>query len=90
MLITDLGVFEIDKKGGGGITLVELGEGATLEQIAEFAVRPGGSDFANKTNAVEAEIRRNAGLPQPLSVTTRFRPNCVTASPGDAILIVTC
>ncbi|MGB5267519.1 MAG: 3-oxoacid CoA-transferase subunit B [Polyangiales bacterium] len=35
LLITDLGVFEIDKKGGGGMTLVELGEGATLAQIAE-------------------------------------------------------
>jgi 3-oxoacid CoA-transferase subunit B len=35
LLITDLGVFEIDKKGGGGMTLVELGDGATLEQIAE-------------------------------------------------------
>jgi len=35
LVITDLGVFEIDKKGGGGMTLVELGNGATLEQIAE-------------------------------------------------------
>lgn len=35
LLITDLGVFEIDKKGGGGTTLVELADGATLEQIAE-------------------------------------------------------
>ena len=35
LLITDLGVFEIDKKGGGGMTLVELGEGATLAQVAE-------------------------------------------------------
>ncbi len=35
LVITDLGVFEIDKKGGGGMTLVELGDGATLEQIAE-------------------------------------------------------
>jgi 3-oxoacid CoA-transferase subunit B len=35
LLITDLGVFEIDKKGGGGMTLVELADGATLEQIAE-------------------------------------------------------
>ena len=35
LLITDLGVFEIDKKGGGGMTLVELDDGATLEQIAE-------------------------------------------------------
>lgn len=35
LLITDLGVFEIDKKGGGGMTLVELADDATLEQIAE-------------------------------------------------------
>jgi len=35
LLITDLAVFEIDKKGGAGMTLVELGEGATLEQVAE-------------------------------------------------------
>jgi len=35
LLITDLGVFEIDKKGGGGMTLVELADGATLEQITE-------------------------------------------------------
>ncbi|MGB5413614.1 MAG: 3-oxoacid CoA-transferase subunit B [Polyangiales bacterium] len=35
LVITDLGVFEIDKKGGGGMTLVELGDGATREQIAE-------------------------------------------------------
>jgi len=35
LVITDLGVFEIDKKGDGGMTLVELAEGVTLEQIAE-------------------------------------------------------
>ncbi len=35
LLISDLGVFEIDKRGGGGMTLVELADGATLEQIAE-------------------------------------------------------
>ena len=34
LVITDLGVFEIDKKGDGGMTLVELAEGVTLEQIA--------------------------------------------------------
>ncbi len=34
LVITDLGVFEIDKKGNGGMTLVELAEGATLEEIA--------------------------------------------------------
>ena len=35
LVITDLGVFEIDKAGHGGMTLVELAEGATLEQVAE-------------------------------------------------------
>jgi 3-oxoacid CoA-transferase subunit B len=35
LLITDLGVFEIDKAGDGGMTLVEMAEGVTLEQIAE-------------------------------------------------------
>jgi len=35
LVITDLGVFEIDKKGGGGMTLVELADGVTGEQIAE-------------------------------------------------------
>ncbi len=35
LLITDLGVFEIDKGGGAGMTLVELADDATLEQIAE-------------------------------------------------------
>jgi 3-oxoacid CoA-transferase subunit B len=33
MVITDLGVFTIDKKGGGGMTLVELAPGATLDEV---------------------------------------------------------
>jgi 3-oxoacid CoA-transferase subunit B len=33
MVITDLGVFTIDKKGTGGMTLVELAPGTTLEEI---------------------------------------------------------
>ena len=33
MVITDLGVFSIDKKGGGGMTLVEVAPGATLDEI---------------------------------------------------------
>jgi len=33
MVITELGVFTIDKKGGGGMTLVELAPGVTLEDI---------------------------------------------------------
>jgi 3-oxoacid CoA-transferase subunit B len=34
LLITDLGVFEIDKGGDGGTTLVEVADGVTLDQIA--------------------------------------------------------
>ena len=33
MVITDLGVFTIDKKGAGGMTLVELSPGTTLDEI---------------------------------------------------------
>ncbi|UCF45973.1 MAG: CoA transferase subunit B [Myxococcales bacterium] len=35
LLITDLGVFEIDKAGDGGMTLVEVADGVTLDEIAE-------------------------------------------------------
>ncbi|MDH4282645.1 MAG: succinyl-CoA--3-ketoacid-CoA transferase, partial [Myxococcales bacterium] len=35
LVITDLGVFEIDKAGDGGMTLVEVAEGVTLDEIAE-------------------------------------------------------
>jgi 3-oxoacid CoA-transferase subunit B len=35
MVITDLGVFTIDKKGSGGMTLVELAEGVTEEEIRQ-------------------------------------------------------
>jgi 3-oxoacid CoA-transferase subunit B len=43
MVITDLGVFAIDKKGSGGMRLVELAEGVTVDEIrdrteAEFQV----------------------------------------------------
>jgi 3-oxoacid CoA-transferase subunit B len=46
LLITDLGVFEIDKAGDGTIVLVELAEGVTLDDIAEnteaaYTVAPG-------------------------------------------------
>ena len=33
MVITDLGVFTIDKKGGGGMTLTEVAPGTTLDEI---------------------------------------------------------
>jgi 3-oxoacid CoA-transferase subunit B len=43
MVITDLGVFTIDKKGGAGTSLIELAEGVDLDQVraqtqAEFRV----------------------------------------------------
>jgi 3-oxoacid CoA-transferase subunit B len=33
MVITDLGVFTIDKKGGTGMTLTELAPGVTQDEI---------------------------------------------------------
>ena len=33
MVVTDLGVFTIDKQGGTGLTLIELAEGVTLDEI---------------------------------------------------------
>src|SRR5437764_7255956 len=33
MVITDLGVFTIDKKGGGGMTLIEVAPGTSLDEI---------------------------------------------------------
>ncbi|HEY8008794.1 MAG TPA: 3-oxoacid CoA-transferase subunit B [Methylocella sp.] len=33
LVITDLAVFSIDKEGGGGMTLIELAEGVTLDEI---------------------------------------------------------
>ena len=33
MVITDLGVFSIDKHGDGGMTLVELADGVTLDEV---------------------------------------------------------
>ncbi|MGQ3355336.1 MAG: 3-oxoacid CoA-transferase subunit B [Phreatobacter sp.] len=46
LVITDLGVFAIDKKGGTGMTLLEIAEGVTLDEIkanteASFQVAPG-------------------------------------------------
>src|SRR3977135_3457605 len=40
MVITDLGVFTVDKKGGGGMTLVELAPGATLDEIRSKTQAP--------------------------------------------------
>jgi 3-oxoacid CoA-transferase subunit B len=45
MVITDLGVFTIDKKGSGGMTLIELADGVTKDEIktkteASYSVDP--------------------------------------------------
>jgi len=44
LLITDLGVFEIDRKGGGGVTLTELAPGVSVDDVrakteAAFSVK---------------------------------------------------
>ncbi len=46
MVVTELGVFTIDKKGRPGVTLIELADGVTVEQVkkateASLAVKPG-------------------------------------------------
>jgi len=46
IVITDLGVFSIDKKGSGGMTLIEVAPGVTLDEIkskteATYKVGPG-------------------------------------------------
>jgi 3-oxoacid CoA-transferase subunit B len=53
LVITDLGVFSIDKKGGSGMTLIELADGVTVDEIkaktaADFkvALNGGQSDAA--------------------------------------------
>jgi 3-oxoacid CoA-transferase subunit B len=33
MVITDLGVFTVDRKGSGGMTLIELAPGTSLDEI---------------------------------------------------------
>jgi 3-oxoacid CoA-transferase subunit B len=50
LVITDLAVFSIDKEGGGGMTLLELADGVTLDQVkanteANFKVA---ADFKTK------------------------------------------
>jgi 3-oxoacid CoA-transferase subunit B len=45
MVITDLGVFEIDKHGGTGMTLIEIADGVSLDEIkaktaASFKIAP--------------------------------------------------
>jgi 3-oxoacid CoA-transferase subunit B len=56
MVITDLGVFAIDKAGGSGMTLIELAPGVSLDEIrakteASFAVAPALQGSAQKVAA---------------------------------------
>src|SRR4051812_7454900 len=51
LVITDLGVFAIDKKGGSGMRLIELADGVSVEEIkakteANFQVGLSGSAAA--------------------------------------------
>jgi len=51
MVITDLGVFTIDKKGGSGMRLIELADGVSVDEIkakteAEFTVDLAGAKVA--------------------------------------------
>src|SRR5450432_1068083 len=46
MVISELGVFSIDKTGDGGVTLVELADGVTVDEVkaktkAKLAIAPG-------------------------------------------------
>jgi 3-oxoacid CoA-transferase subunit B len=46
LIVTDLGVFQVDKKGADGLTLLELAEGVSLDEIkakteAPFKLAPG-------------------------------------------------
>jgi len=40
MVITDLGVFQIDKQGGTGLTLIELADDVTIEEITSKTEAP--------------------------------------------------
>ena len=75
MVITDLGVFAIDKKGGG-MTLIELAPGVTLDEIksktqAAYKVAP---------NLQLESVQRGNGRPGPKRVTehgqTLHRSRC--------------
>lgn len=40
-IITDMGVFDCDKQGGGGLTLVEIAPGMTVDEVRKST----GCDF---------------------------------------------
>jgi 3-oxoacid CoA-transferase subunit B len=51
LVITDLGVFEIDKKGGSGMRLIEVADGVSVDEIkakteANFQVAVGAQNAA--------------------------------------------
>ena len=61
LVITDLGVFTIDKKGGGGLTLIELAPGVTVDEIkakteARLPGAPGGC-AAHRRRVIAASCR---------------------------------
>jgi 3-oxoacid CoA-transferase subunit B len=46
MVISELGVFSVEKHGDGGVTLVELADGVSVEEVkaktkAKLSVAPG-------------------------------------------------
>ena len=46
LLITDLGVFNIDKRGTGGVRLIELAPGVTLDEVRDKTEASFSSDLA--------------------------------------------
>ena len=69
MVITDLGVFNIDRKGGGGMTLVELAPGISLDEM--LAGHKQGKDIlyfpADMNHELATRQAEQRGLPPPQS-----------------------
>ena len=54
MVISELGVFSVDKTGDGGVTLVELADGVSVEEVkaktkAKLSIAPGLKEFHDPT-----------------------------------------
>jgi 3-oxoacid CoA-transferase subunit B len=62
-VITDLGVFDIDKKGAGGMTLIELAPGVTLDEIKSKTEAAFRVNLPAARNWRELESRGAAGEP---------------------------
>lgn len=52
ILITELAVFHVDRRGGGGLTLLEHAPGVTLQQITEKT----GATFKISPNFKQMEL----------------------------------